>query len=152
MPSPTDPSSAGRRLFVAGAVLAGLGVALGAFGTHALTPRVPPDRIATWETAVRYHLVHALALLILGLARNRWPVPALDRAGGLILAGTAVFAGSLYLLVLTDTPALGAVTPVGGLLLLAGWTLTAWALGRSDAAPRGAERTGERKDPPPEGR
>ena len=136
MPSPTDaPCDAGRSLFVAGAVLAGVGVALGAFGTHALAPRVTPDRLATWDTAVRYHLIHAVALLALGLARSRWRVPSLSRAGGLLLAGTAVFAGSLYLLVLTDTPVLGAVTPVGGVLLLAGWATAAWGLARAGSSP-----------------
>lgn len=132
MPSPTDPHrDAGRRLFVAGAVLAGVGVALGAFGTHALGSRVTPDRLAIWETAVRYHLLHAVALLALGLARARWEVAALSRAGALLLSGAAVFAGSLYLLVLTDTPVLGAVTPAGGVLLLAGWATAAWSLARS---------------------
>jgi uncharacterized membrane protein YgdD (TMEM256/DUF423 family) len=135
MPSPTDASEPGRRLFVTGAILAGLGVALGAFGTHALGARVSPERLVTWETAVRSHLVHALALLALGLARARWRAPALSRAGGLLLAGTAVFAGSLYLLVLTDTPVLGAVTPLGGILLLAGWATTAWSLARAGDAP-----------------
>lgn len=137
MPSPGDSrhgdrfdraDTPGRGLFATGAILAGLAVALGAFGTHALETRVPSGRLATWETGVRYHLVHALALLALGLARSRWPARGIGRAGTLIALGTVVFSGSLYVLVLTDTPVLGAVTPLGGLLLIAGWALAAWAV------------------------
>ncbi|MEJ2541492.1 MAG: DUF423 domain-containing protein [Gemmatimonadota bacterium] len=137
MPSPGDPPvpGGGRRLFAAGAVLAGLAVALGAFGTHALEARVPTGRVATWETGVRYHLVHALGVMVLGLARARWPSPGLGRAGILLLAGVAVFSGSLYVLVLTDTPFLGAVTPVGGVLLIAGWATAAWSLLRNPSSP-----------------
>lgn len=136
MPSPGETRSAenhasGRGLFVAGALLAGLAVALGAFGTHALEARVPPGRVDTWETGVRYHLVHALALLALGLAQARWAAKGLARAGALIAVGTLVFSGSLYVLVLTDTPILGAVTPLGGVLLITGWTLAAWSLLRA---------------------
>ena len=145
MPSPGDAGGSARRLFAVGAILAGLAVGLGAFGTHALDGRVPAGRIATWETGVRYHLVHALALLVLGLAEARWgsrrasgPASGFARAGALILAGTLVFSGSLYLLVLTDTPVLGAVTPIGGVLLLAGWAAAAWsALRPSPGEPPG---------------
>lgn len=128
-----EASQVGRRLFALGAVLAGLAVALGAFGTHALESRAPVGRLATWETGVRYHLVHALALLALGLAQTRWSAAGLGRAGALIALGTLVFSGSLYLLVLTDTPVLGAVTPLGGVLLLAGWATAAWSVLRSSS-------------------
>jgi len=125
----------GRGLFVGGALLAALAVALGAFGTHALEARVPPARVDTWETGVRYHLVHALALLALGLAQARWAARGLARAGSLIALGTVVFSGSLYVLVLTDTPILGAVTPVGGVLLIAGWAWAAWSLVKAPSQP-----------------
>lgn len=135
MPSPTDPSP-GRPFLVLGAVLAGIAVALGAFGTHALAPGLRPERLATWETATRYHLLHAVALLALGLALDRFPGAMLRTAGILITAGTVVFSGTLYLLVLTDTGILGAVTPVGGVLLILGWGLAAWGLmqGRTSAS------------------
>lgn len=110
------------------AVLGALAVAAGAFGAHALRDRVPADRLAVWETAARYHLVHAVVLLVLALL----PVPP-RLSQRLIAAGVCVFAGSLYLLVLLDQPLLGAVTPIGGVLLIAGWASLAWTLPRSTA-------------------
>jgi uncharacterized membrane protein YgdD (TMEM256/DUF423 family) len=90
------------------AVLGASAVLAGAFGAHALGAN---PRLDVWRTAALYHLVHAVALLA--------PHPRLTRH--LFVAGIAVFSGSLYLLVLLDQPALGAITPVGGVLLVAGW-------------------------------
>jgi uncharacterized membrane protein YgdD (TMEM256/DUF423 family) len=118
--------SPARTFLALGAVLAGLGVAAGAFAAHALAEVVPPARIATFETAARYQVYHALALLAVGLLAERSAPRALRAAGWLFVAGTALFSGSLYLLVLTDTPALGAVTPLGGVAFLSGWALLAW--------------------------
>ena len=118
-----------QRWFVLGSSLAALGVALGAFGAHGLKARVGPELLATWETAARYHLVHALALLATAWAASRWPGPAVSTAGWLFLVGVLLFSGSLYALVLTNTRALGAITPLGGLCLIAGWlalALAAW--------------------------
>jgi len=99
--------------------LVGLGaVAAGAFGAHGLKGVFTPDRLETFEVAVRYQMFHALAILLAGLLDAR-------TAAWCFLAGTAIFSGSLYLLVLTEHRWLGAVTPVGGLLLLAGWLLLA---------------------------
>ncbi len=98
------------------AALGALAVAAGAFGAHALSGRVPAPRLATFETAARYQLVHAAVLLALALAPT--PRPLTQR---LLTAGVCVFSGSLYLLVLLDLPWLGAVTPLGGALLIAGW-------------------------------
>jgi uncharacterized membrane protein YgdD (TMEM256/DUF423 family) len=98
-------------------VLGFLGVALGAFGAHALRERLEAaGRMGTWETAVLYHLVHAAVILALALAGPRWNGP-----GWTMAAGVLVFSGSLYLLCLTGQTWLGAVTPLGGLLFLAGW-------------------------------
>lgn len=108
-----------------GAILAGLAVAFGAFGAHALQDLVPAERLATFETGVRYQMYHALGLLLaaaLGASR---------RAAPLLLAGSAVFSGSLYLLVLTGWGWWGAVAPVGGTLQIVGWLLLALDLGRS---------------------
>lgn len=116
-----------RFFAVAGALLAGLALAAGAFGAHALDGRVPPERIATFETAARYQMYHALALFVVAWAAGTLAVPAATWAGGLFLAGIVLFSGSLYLLVLTDTPWLGAVTPLGGVAFLAGWGALAWA-------------------------
>ena len=117
------------RLFLAlGAVLAGAGVALGAFGAHALRASASPEDLATFETGVRYHMYHALALLVVAWAHARLEGAAtVTAAGWLFVAGIVVFSGSLYVLVLTGQRWLGAVTPVGGLAFLAGWALLAWA-------------------------
>lgn len=120
-----------RMLLVVGALLGFAGVAAGAFGAHALEGRLDPDAMAVFDTAARYHLAHALALLAIGAAGARWPDPLWGVAGGLFVAGVAVFSGSLYALALSGVRWLGAVTPVGGLALLAGWIATAVAAWRS---------------------
>ena len=115
--------------FATGAALCGLGVVLGAFGAHGLRARVTPDMLAVFETGVRYHLIHALGLLAVAWAASRWPAAWVSAAGWLFVAGIAIFSGSLYLLVMTGTRWLGAVTPIGGLCLIAGWAvLTVGAL------------------------
>ncbi len=119
-----------RLWFVAGAISGFLGVAVGAFGAHGLKSRVPADLLAVFETGVRYHLVHALALLAVAWAAERWPGTATGVAGVLFLAGIVVFSGSLYLLVLTGQRWLGAITPIGGVCFLAGWLALAWAAWR----------------------
>ena len=98
-------------------------VAFGAFGAHGLRGRLSPAMLEVYRTGALYHLVHAVAALAVALAGERL------RRGRLILAlfaaGIAVFAGSLYALAITGIGALGAVTPLGGLLLLAAWALVA---------------------------
>ena len=108
-----------------GALLAFLGVGLGAFGTHTLSDVLTSERLETFETAVRYQMFHALGLLALGALPNQT-----QRAAWLLFAGTVVFSGSLYLLIATDISWLGAVTPVGGFLQLAGWGLLFFSLSR----------------------
>lgn len=112
---------------VLGSILGACGVALGAFGAHGLKSRVDPAMLAVFETAVRYHLTHALALLAVAWASERWPGPASTAAGWLFAAGIAIFSGSLYVMVLTGARWLGAVTPLGGLALIAGWCALALA-------------------------
>lgn len=119
------------RLFViAGAASAFIGVAAGAFGAHALKARLAPDQLAIFEVGVRYQLVHALALLAVAWACTRWPGLLANASGWSFTAGTVLFSGSLYLLALTGVRAFGAVTPVGGVLFLAGWLLLAAAAWR----------------------
>ena len=101
-----------------------LAVALGAFGAHGLKSRVSAEMLAVWQTAVLYHLVHALGLLLVGLLALQLPVRA---AGWTLLAGIVLFSGSLYLMVLTGIRPLGMVTPLGGVAFLAGWLLLALA-------------------------
>ncbi len=105
------------------ALIALLGVALGAFGAHGLKEHLAANgRAEVWEKAVLYHLVHAVALVGLSLAPG-----ALRRGAWVCLAlGIAVFSGSLYLMGLTDIGVLGAVTPVGGVLFLVGWGTVVW--------------------------
>jgi uncharacterized membrane protein YgdD (TMEM256/DUF423 family) len=103
-----------------GCFLALLAVAAGAFGAHGLKSHLSAARLETFETAVRYQMYHAIATILAGFLRA--PV-----AGWCFVLGIAIFSGSLYLLVLTDARWLGALTPVGGLLFLIGWTLLAFS-------------------------
>ena len=119
-----------RVFAMAGAVLGLVAVALGAFGAHALRSRVTPELLATFETGVRYHVYHALALFACAWAMDRWPSPQVVWAGGLFVTGIVLFSGSLYLLTLTGARWWGAVTPLGGLAFLAGWVCLAWGVAR----------------------
>jgi uncharacterized membrane protein YgdD (TMEM256/DUF423 family) len=116
-----------RTFFALGAISACIAVATGAFGAHGLRSRVTPEMVAVFDTGARYQMYHALALIAPAWAAARWPGAAVTWAGWLFVAGTVIFSGSLYALVLTGVKGLGAVTPVGGLLFLAGWLALAWA-------------------------
>ena len=119
---------------ILGALLAALAVAAGAFGTHTLRGPLPPERLEVFETAARYQMYHALALLAVAWAVDRWPKARAPRlAGWLFVAGIVLFAGSLYVLSLSGTRWLGAVTPFGGAAFLAGWLALAWAFWRKEA-------------------
>jgi uncharacterized membrane protein YgdD (TMEM256/DUF423 family) len=102
-----------------GSASGALAVALGAFGAHALKARVGPDDLEIWRTAVQYQAIHALALVLFGLFRERHGSGALP--AWCFLSGSAIFSGTLYGIVLGGPRLLGAVTPVGGLLFIAGW-------------------------------
>ena len=118
-----------------GSLSALVGVAAGAFGAHALQAAVDPGLMEVYETGVRYQLVHALALLAIGLAGGRWPAGRWSIPTWLFAAGTVLFSGSLYLLAITGVRWLGAVTPLGGVCFLAGWLSTA-AIGWRAGDPR----------------
>lgn len=111
------------------ATLGFLAVALGAFGAHALRSRVTAAELGVWQTGVLYHALHAVALLALALYADaagreiKWPALAFT-------AGVVLFAGSLYLMVLTGARKLGMITPFGGLSFLVGWALVFASLGR----------------------
>jgi len=118
-----------RIFLVTGAVLAGLGVAMGAFGAHALKGALSPDRMAVYHTAVQYHLWHALGLLLIGVLAGQGQGSTLLHTGGwLMLAGLVIFSGSLYALTLSGARWLGMITPIGGLALIVSWLLVAVAL------------------------
>ena len=107
-----------------------LAVALGAFGAHALKARLSAEMLAVWRTGVEYHFYHALALLLLGIIARQTPSPLLNASGYCFALGVLLFSGSLYALALSEVRILGAVTPLGGLLFLAGWALLGYAVAK----------------------
>ncbi len=114
-----------RTFLLAGAVAAFIAVGFGAFGAHGLRGRLTPDMLAVFETGVRYHMYHALALLLTAALVPRIEGKAIVAAGWLFVAGIVLFSGSLYLLAVTGVTVLGAITPIGGVAFLAGWALLA---------------------------
>lgn len=116
-----------RMLFV-GAAFAGLGVAAGAFGAHMLKPILDATMLGVFETAVRYQMYHALALCVVAGVGERRPTLRIAPVGWLFLIGVLLFSGSLYLLSLTAVQWVGALTPLGGVALMAGWSLLAWTV------------------------
>ena len=119
-----------RTFALVGAISAFVAVAAGAFGAHALRARIPADLLAVFETGVRYQMYHALALFAVAWASNHWAGSPVRVAGWLFIGGTVLFSGSLYLLSLTGTRWLGAITPFGGLMFLTGWAALAIAVAR----------------------
>jgi uncharacterized membrane protein YgdD (TMEM256/DUF423 family) len=108
------------------AILGLVAVAFGAFGAHALRARLSPEMLTIWKTANEYHFYHALALLLVGVMARQTPSIGYGVPAACFLAGTLIFSGSLYLLAITGMRWLGAITPIGGLLFLAGWAWLAW--------------------------
>ncbi len=124
--------TADRILLAASGVFGFLGVALGAFGAHGLRARLEalPDftrRMEWWETAARYHLIHALALGLVAVLAMRGVTTSHKVAGGAFTVGILLFSGSLYAMTLTGVRTLGAVTPLGGLAFLVGWGCIVWS-------------------------
>jgi len=116
-----------KTFILSGAMLAFLGVALGAFGTHGLKTRIASDLLDIYQTGVQYHLIHALAVILTGVLLLHVQAPTVFQiAGWCFIGGIFVFSGSLYLLAITNVRILGAITPIGGLAFLAGWLLIAW--------------------------
>ena len=115
-------------LLGAGALFGGSGVVLGAFGAHALKGRLDPDKLSSWETAVLYQLVHALALLVVGVWMLFGGSSTLRWAGWGFMVGVLLFCGSLYLLSATSGLRwLGPITPIGGVAFIVGWLALLWA-------------------------
>ena len=100
-----------------------MGVALGAFGAHALKGKVDPYLLDVFKTGVLYHLIHALGLFAVAWLSTISQDPKIAWAGILLIAGIVLFSGSLYIMAFTGIRALGAITPFGGLAFLAGWVL-----------------------------
>ncbi len=117
-----------QKFFSIAATTMALAVAFGAFGSHALaTVLEQNNRIQTWDTASKYHFYHGLGLFVVGYLYRKTGTRPVFFSFHLMLAGTIIFSGTLYLLSVTGYTVLGAVTPVGGLLLIASWLV----LGRS---------------------
>ena len=117
-----------RRCAFWGALFGLSGVMIGAFGAHGLKAVLTADQLAIYHTGVDYQFVHALALLLLGTLAHHQSPKAWQVAAILFIAGVFIFSGSLYLLVLTDTAWLGAITPIGGVSFIAGWAALLWGL------------------------
>jgi uncharacterized membrane protein YgdD (TMEM256/DUF423 family) len=114
------------------AVFLALAVGLGAFGAHGLKARLDPNHLDIYKTAVLYHFLHALGLLIVSVLPKTGTISA-DSANSvcwLLAAGILIFSGSLYALAVTGVSVLGAITPIGGVAFIAGWLLLAWKLAR----------------------
>ena len=113
---------------VIGALMGALGVGLGAFGAHGIKDSVGPEQLAWWETGTQYHLFHAPVIVLFGLLRRG--APGGNAAGWALLAGILIFSGTLYAMALGAPRWFGAITPIGGLLLIVGWVLLALAARR----------------------
>ena len=112
------------RIFLAiAAIFGGLSVGAGAFATHALREKLSERSLEIFETAARYQMYHALALLLVALliSRAEFPQPLFVVAGWSFIIGVSIFSGSLYALSLTNIKVLGAITPLGGAAFIAGW-------------------------------
>jgi len=120
-----------RQLTILAALNMIAAVGAGAFGAHGLKRMLAPDLLAIWQTGVLYHLIHALGLFIVALLGARFGSALLSTAGLVMFAGIVLFSGSLYLLAVTGTRWLGAITPLGGVAFLLAWALVAWAAWRS---------------------
>lgn len=119
-----------KTAIIIGSVICAIGIILGAFGAHALQSIVPdPKYITSWESGVRYQMYHGLAILIIAILRKNFKSPLLSTATMLMLVGTILFSGSIYLLVFLKSTAtiglggLGIITPIGGVILILAWLL-----------------------------
>ena len=118
-----------KNILISGCILSALAVAIGAFGAHGLKELLASNgKTEVFETGVKYHFYHGLALLLIGLitfhVQNKWII----RSWYMILSGTVIFSGSLYILSISGIGILGAVTPFGGVLLISGWVSFAWGI------------------------
>jgi uncharacterized membrane protein YgdD (TMEM256/DUF423 family) len=136
-----------QRTVALGAFLTGVGVILGAFGAHALKGSLTDYGVDVFKTASFYHLTHGIALLGVTALGSSGVIPhrLACRVAAIFAAGIAIFSGSLYLLAVTEVRWLGAITPIGGLLMIVGWLL----LGFGALYPAGLK--GRIDNPPPQG-
>jgi uncharacterized membrane protein YgdD (TMEM256/DUF423 family) len=122
-----------KTILILGTLISGLGVMIGAFGAHGLKDILTAtNRTDTFETAVKYQMYHALGLLLVGILMTQFPaITGMKLTGICFLIGILIFSGSLYILSVTGITWLGAITPFGGLFLIAGWLNLVWVLAKN---------------------
>jgi uncharacterized membrane protein YgdD (TMEM256/DUF423 family) len=125
-----DVDASSRRLIAIGCILAGIGVAAGAFGAHMLKTILEPPMLAAYDTATRYQMYHAFGMILAGMAARLFGDPRLVTAGWIFTAGMVMFCGSLYGIALAGLKWMGPITPLGGLTFIIGWGLLGWRLWR----------------------
>jgi uncharacterized membrane protein YgdD (TMEM256/DUF423 family) len=123
----------GDLFFATGAVLAGLGVIAGAFGTHLLRQSLSDSEKEVWRTATNYQLYHALAVIVVARLLSHHPTRFFRAACGFFVLGILLFSGSLYAIALSGQPSVGLITPLGGIAFLAGWISLAVGIFRTDS-------------------
>ena len=139
-PHEPDHLAPGRLFVIAGSLLGGLAVLIGAFAAHALSGSLSAERVQTFEIAVRYQMYHSIALILTGVIRHLLDVPAIRWAGISFFTGILIFSGSLYILVLADIRWLGAITPVGGIAFVMGWLCLAVAYWKTGPGANSAQK------------
>lgn len=125
-------SKTSRTFIIMGAMSGFLSIAFGAFGAHAIKQWMSADLMAIYQTAVSYQIYHSLGLILVALVYQQQQNKLIKVAGWLMLSGILIFSGSLYTLSLTDTRWLGAITPIGGTLLLSAWLLLAFGVSKKN--------------------
>ena len=123
-----DVDALSRRLIAVGCIVAGVGVAAGAFGAHMLKTILEPPMLAAYDTATRYQMYHAFGMVLVGIAMRVYGDRRLAMAGWLFVAGMVLFCGSLYGIALAGLKWLGPITPVGGLMFIIGWGIFGWRM------------------------
>jgi uncharacterized membrane protein YgdD (TMEM256/DUF423 family) len=126
----TDTNSSSRRLIMIGCIVAGIGVAAGAFGAHMLKTILEPPMLAAYDTATRYQMYHAFGMVLVGMAIRVYDDRRLAIAGWLFAMGMLLFCGSLYGIALAGLKWLGPLTPLGGLTFILGWGIFGWRVWR----------------------
>lgn len=125
-----DVEASSRRLIAVGCLLAGIGVAAGAFGAHMLKTMLEPPMLAAYDTGTRYQMYHAFGMILAGMAARLFSDPRIVTAGWIFAAGMVMFCGSLYGIALAGLKWMGPITPLGGLTFIIGWCLFGWRLWR----------------------
>ncbi len=121
-----------KKILIIACLLMATAVSLGAFGAHGLKKIITPDMLSVYQTGVQYQFYHALGLLGVAFIAHVNSTKLVNMAGNLMFTGVMIFSGSLYLLVILNIKWLGAITPIGGVLMVISWVLLAWAVFRSD--------------------